>query len=114
MANEKNLKPFKKGETGNPNGRPANPPELRELQKMTKGEFEVLMHKLVNCKPEDLGQFKGTVLEMALASTIQKAIKEGDSHRIEFFLQRLFGKVKEEVSSEITAVFRFEDYTSKK
>lgn len=96
MANEKNLKPFKHGNPGGP-GRPKNPPELKEVQQMTKGQYQLLMHRLMSLKPEELGGFKGTLLEMALASIIQHAIKTGDQSRLTYFTDRLFGKVKDEV-----------------
>ena len=96
MANEKNLKPFKKGWEGGP-GRPSHPPELKAIKQMSQGEFKALVYKIINSAPEDLNNFRGTVLELALASTIQKAIKEGDQSRIEFFLQRLFGKVPDKL-----------------
>ena len=97
MSNPKTLKPFKPGQSGNPNGRPKNPPELKEVQQMTKGQYQLLMHRLMSLKPEELSGFKGTLLEMALASIIQHAIKTGDQSRLTYFTDRLFGKVKDEV-----------------
>lgn len=88
--------PFKPGQSGNPAGRPPGPPELKAIKQMTKGEFSLLIHKLIDLKPEDLKDFKGTVLEMAMASAMQKAIKSGDFSHIQSFIERLFGKVKEE------------------
>ncbi len=96
MANPASLKPFKKGWKGGP-GRPKNPPALNDARRMTKAEFELLVSKLIDLKPEELGNFKGTVLEMAMASIMQKAIKEGDNRRLEFFVERLFGKVAQPV-----------------
>lgn len=101
MSNIKTLKPFKPGHPGGP-GRPKNPPALKEIQQMTKGEYVLLMHKLINLKPDELANFKGTILEMAMASIIQKAIKEGDDKRLTYFTDRLFGKVKEQVEMEVT------------
>lgn len=84
---------FKPGQSGNPNGRPKNPIELMTIKQMSKGEFSLLMHKLINLKPEELSAFRGTVLEMAMASIIQQAIKQGDPSRLQFFIERLFGKI---------------------
>lgn len=97
VGNEKNLTPFKPGECGNPNGRPADPPALKAIKQMSKGEFKVLIHKLIDLKPDELKDFRGTVLEMAMASAMQKAIKSGEFDKIQSFIERLFGKVKEEV-----------------
>jgi len=96
MANEKNLTPFQVGNPGGP-GRPQDPPELKLIKQMTRGEFSLLIHKLIDLKPEELKDFKGTVLEMAMASIIQQAIKHGDPTRLQFFVERLFGKVKTEI-----------------
>jgi hypothetical protein len=96
MANEKNLKPFQKGNPGGP-GRPRNPPELMDLSLMTQGEFKLLMHRLINLRPEELSSFKGTILEMAVASIIQRAIKDGDPVRLQYFTDRLFGKVSDKL-----------------
>ncbi len=114
MANIKSLKPFKPGQCGNPKGRPKNPPELKAIQQMTKGQFSLLIHKLIDLKPEELSTFKGTVLEMAMASAMQSAIKSGDFSRIQGFVERLFGKVKDEVSADVGFNINVRDYTSKK
>jgi hypothetical protein len=58
MPNPENLKPYKKGETGNPNGRPKKLPPIKELIEKTLGEekngitgvdaiFKVLLSKAV-------------------------------------------------------------------
>jgi hypothetical protein len=96
MANDKNLTPFQVGNPGGP-GRPKDPPEIKLIKQMTRGEFSLLIHKLIDLKPEELKDFKGTVLEMAMASIIQQAIKHGDPTRLQFFVERLFGKVKTEI-----------------
>ncbi len=113
MANEQNLKKFKPGQTGNPKGRPPEPKELKAIKQMTKGEFSVLIHKLIELKPEELSTFKGTVLEMAMASAMQKAIKSGDFSNIQGFIERLFGKVKDELQAEVGFEVRIMDYTQK-
>lgn len=96
MANNDNLKPFKKGHAGGP-GRPANPPELKAIRQMTKGEFILLNHKLLDLSLEELENFKGTVLEMAMAAIIKKAIENGDQFRLQFFVERLYGKVTDKI-----------------
>jgi hypothetical protein len=61
-----------------------------------------------------LSTFKGTVLEMAMASAMQKAIKSGDFSNIQSFIERLFGKVKDEISGELGIKLIIEDYTKTK
>ena len=93
MANPKTLKPFPKGVSGNPAGRPPDPPELKEIQRLTKGSLELLVNKILSAKPEELNQFRGTVLEVWLASGASQAIKAGDYQRLVTLLERLIGKV---------------------
>lgn len=69
MANEQNLKPFKKGESGNPGGRP---------------KWKQITEMLRNPKYQDkLEQITDLVYEMAL---------KGDFKAINFIADRLEGK----------------------
>lgn len=113
MANPNPKHKFQKGEVTNPKGRAPNPPELKALQRMTKMELEVLMHKILNTKPEDLNNFNGTVLEKFLASILFHGIKNGDYGRLNPFLERLFGKVKEEIVADVGFKIVIEDYSKK-
>lgn len=92
---------FLPGNSGGP-GRPKDPPELKAIKQMSNGEYKLLMHKLMNLSPEDLLNFKGTVLEMAMASVIHQSIKQGDPSRLQYFTDRLFGKVTDKV--EVSAI----------
>lgn len=92
MSNPKSLKPYPKGVSGNPAGRPKNPPEINALRKMTKGELELLVHKILLADPSQLKGFNSTVLELWLASGASKAIQQGDYGRLNILLDRLYGK----------------------
>jgi hypothetical protein len=83
MANKGNLKSFKKGETGNPNGRPKKLPELDKL--------------LTDVLNEDR---KGiTAAESILKALVEKAIK-GDIRAAELVLNRAYGKPKEHIQEQ--------------
>jgi hypothetical protein len=69
---------FKKGTTGNPNGRPKKIPELRELLANVLGD-------------EKDGKSAAEAILMALRN---KAIK-GDVRAAELLLDRAYGKVKD-------------------
>jgi hypothetical protein len=84
--------PWKKGKPGGP-GRPKDPPELHTIKRMTKAELELLMHKIMHLSEKELEDFKGTAIEMSMAAIIKKSITYGDNQRVNFFLERLFGKV---------------------
>ena len=75
--NTKNLKPFKKGQTGNPNGRPKLP-DLKEAIAKVLGE-------------EKEGN---NALEAILKAQRLKAAK-GDTRAAEFLLDRGYGKAKQ-------------------
>jgi hypothetical protein len=73
---------FKKGQTGNPKGRPKKIPELRELLANVLGD-------------EKDGKSAAEAILMALRN---KAIK-GDVRAAELLLDRAYGKVKQEVET---------------
>jgi hypothetical protein len=97
MSNPKTLKPFPKGVSGNPDGRPKDPAELKALKKLTKGQLELLVYKILNSTPEELKGFNKTVIELWLSSGAAKAIQAGDYNRLMQLLDRVHGKVKEQV-----------------
>lgn len=99
MAVKTGGRDFKPGQSGNPKGRPKDPPELKAIKQMTKAEFSLAIQKLINLKPDELKEFKGTAIEMALAATIQNAIKYGDVSRIQSLIDRLFGKVTDKLET---------------
>lgn len=89
MANpnpkRENLKPFKKGNKANPNGRPKKIPELDKLLAEVLGE-----------------QKDGvTAMEVIIKALRQKAIK-GDIRAGEVLLNRAYGKPKETIDNRVT------------
>ena len=80
-----NLKPFKKGESGNPNGRPKKLPELDKLLADVLGE-------------EKDGITAGEVILKALRA---KAAK-GDVRAAEVLLDRAYGKAKQTIDNNIS------------
>lgn len=88
-----NLKPFKKGQSGNPKGRPKKLPQLDELM------------------AEVLGEEKDgiTAAKAILAKLRQKAIS-GDVRAAEIMLDRAYGKAKQSMEiTEKTIVVRTPD-----
>lgn len=84
-------KPFKKGQSGNPNGRPKKIPELRELLANVLGD-------------EKDGKSAAEAILMALRN---KAIK-GDVRAAELLLDRAYGKAKQDfdISGSTVTVIR--------
>jgi len=94
--NEQNLKPFKKGQSGNPKGKP-------------KGTVSITTHlkRLMNKKisvPELTGSDdKLTVKELIALRLIKDAI-DGKHHAQNIILERLEGKVTQKVEQNTTVV----------
>lgn len=105
MARQPNKGTFIKGDPRA--GRKPDPEGLAALKKQfSYSEFKMLMYQMLLLKPEELKGYKGTAIEMALASIVHKAILSGDPQRIEFFLCRLFGKVPEKIEISKTDELR--------
>jgi hypothetical protein len=101
MANNENLKPFKKGDIGNPNGRPRKyVSELRaqgyKLSEVNDA-IQVLMSMTIDELKEVYSNPKATVLEKTIASAIRKSIEKGSLYSIETLLTRVYGKPKEQM-----------------
>lgn len=89
----KNLKPFPKGKSGNPNGRPKKLPALEELL-------------LSNMSEEKDGIM---AVDLVIKKLRQKAI-QGDMKAIEYLLDRVYGKMKDNViSGSVKIVFGSEE-----
>ena len=83
-----NLKPFKKGQTGNPNGRPKKLPALDALMAEVLGEEQNGM----------------TAAKAILAKLRQKAVA-GDVRASEILLDRAYGKAKQALEITERTIF---------
>ena len=91
-----NLKPFKKGKSGNPKGRPKILPELKEA-----------LEKIL------LEEKNGVIaLETVLQALRLKAVK-GDVRAIQELLDRYYGKVKQDVGIEGGVILHFDKQDEK-
>lgn len=100
MGNIKNLKNFKKGQSGNPAGRP--PDALnRVMKKLTKNELEEIANLIVKgtvAELKKIAQSKNTqALRVMFAAIVVKIIERGDMDAFDKLLNRLIGKVKDDV-----------------
>lgn len=100
---------FKKGQSGNPKGKIANP-AIRALRKLTIKEFRECIEAALSGNIDELRNLaedtKGTALQMGIARAFLKAIKSGDYTIIEKIAERIIGKIPDEVkihnTSEVT------------
>jgi hypothetical protein len=92
---------FQPGQVTNPNGRPKVPDDIRETRKLDQFELERMMNRFLDLTADELtseiksGKLKGK--ELIIATIISKAIVFGDQKRFEFILNRLIGKVTENI-----------------
>lgn len=118
MANTDNLKPFKKGQSGNPNGRPKS--YVTGLKDIGYNMTEINM-SIRNMLSMNINELKAvfenpdaTILEKTVAGAMRKSLEKGSLYSIETLLSRVFGKPKETADvkqdTEITIKFANGDY----
>lgn len=96
---------WKKGDPSpNPHGRPKLDLEIKEARKLNKQEtvriltdFWFYTKEQLNAKLQDP---EATLGELAIGKILANAIAKGDPVRLNFILERIVGKVKEDI--EIT------------
>lgn len=122
MANY-NAKPppgrkFQKGQVNNPLGAGAHNPEVRLIKKLTNDEIAELGSIIVTGNVDALSEVRNSktasALQVLMASVIQKAILRGDMAAANALLDRIVGRVKEQVESTGSIKITIEDYIAKK
>lgn len=99
----KNLIPYQKGQTGNPNGRPRKfVCQLKDMgynkQDITQ-TIENMMAMTITELAEVFKDENATVLEKTVANAIKRGIDKGTLYSIETLLNRVYGQPKQEVES---------------
>lgn len=93
---------FKKGQSGNPGGRPKTPEDVKELKKLNNIELERIINESLQLSRDQLKKImadpESTMLQLVVASLLTQSVNKGDHMRLNFLLERLLGKVKENMS----------------
>lgn len=96
---------WKEGQTGNPNGRPKESKEHKALRALTKAEMLEVGNIIVQGDVDALKVIakdpKTIVLKAMIASVAIKIIQKGDMYSLDVLLNRLIGKVKDEIDHSI-------------
>lgn len=91
---------FEKGKSGNPSGRPKVDPEIKAVRELTYKEFLTQLQKYGWQTPDqikkDLERKDVTMFERIFGKIILQAA-EGEKDGRQVFLERLWGKVKDQV-----------------
>lgn len=102
MANKTPTKTsYKKGVSGNPKGRPKMDPELKALLDVTKTTYRTIAVKYFNMTKKELAGVKQndsmTMLEWTFVKCLLKVHDKGDYATLDKMMDRVIGKVKDEV-----------------
>lgn len=98
-------KDWKPGESGNLNGRPKIPDEIKEARKLNRITFERISNKYIWMTEAEIKAARkdpGTpMVDQAVISLLLKGISAGCHLRLNFILDRLIGKIKDEVEVNV-------------
>lgn len=98
---------FKKGQSGNPNGRPRKLVTLLKDIGYTKPDIETTIQNMMGMTIDELAEVykneNSTVLEKTVANAIKKGIEKGSLYSMETLLSRVYGSPKQEVDQTIKA-----------
>lgn len=96
---------YKKGESGNPSGRPKLAPEDKVLRQLTKAQFSEIANLIVQGDWQALVEMEEapetTVLKRLICKALKVAHERGDWTTVDRFMDRVIGKVKDEVEATV-------------
>lgn len=113
MANEQNLIPFVKGQSGNPNGRPKKFVTTLKEQGYKMSEVNDTIQAMMAMTLDELKAVwenpESTLLERTIANAMKKSMDKGSLYSIDTLLTRVYGKPKEtaQISTDNKVIVEF-------
>jgi hypothetical protein len=100
---------FKKGESGNPSGRPKKFVTLLKEQGYKQSEVNDTIQSMLSLSIDELKQIHddsdATILEKTIANALYKSWRKGSLYSIETLLTRTYGKPKETIDIDADVNF---------
>lgn len=108
-----NLKSYKPGETGNPNGRPRKFVSKMDIDGYKKAEIDTTIRNILAMTETEIKNVwkdpRATILEKAFAQTMIKAKSYGDVWKTEQLLTRTFGSPIQRIEEDLNIKVSWED-----
>lgn len=115
---KEDLIPFKKGQSGNPNGRPKKIETVLKQYFLAEHNLKLSKSQAQDIIQNILGKTRSELVELAkndelpfwialIANKAQRDFSKGSIHILDVLFDRVYGKPKEEVEQTITQVSPF-------
>lgn len=93
---------FKKGQSGNPKGRPKVSPDIKSWRAANPGIDEIILELVSDPDNLDEQLINGkTAWHRLVARVILEGIEKGCERKMEALAQRVYGKVKDKIEVEL-------------
>lgn len=103
-GNVENLKPWPKGTSGNPNGRPKKYTSTLTAMGYKLSEINDCIQNMLAMNITELGEVwhdpEATILEKTVANALRKGIEKGSLYSLETLLSRVYGQPRQDMKHE--------------